>query len=404
MNKMINPVTASRQLQDFFYIFFAYNVYLFSNSLYKLCKQHTGDEIMSQGKNRASWRMGFAYAGIIVGAGFSTGQEVLQFFASHGLVSILGIILAALILMFVGRQAAKLGFRLNAESHETPLRVLFGAKLGLVIDYVLIFFLYGIAVVMIAGSGATFNQAFGIHPQLGVLILILLTFGTLLLDFDKIVNIIGGITPLLIIAVVIITGYNILNPYVPYSEVNNYVEPSRTPSSFWWFDAITYAGLALATAFSFLSIMGSEAQRHAIARRGAIYGGLIIMLLMLLVNVGVLSIMPTANEVPLPAMEMADNMAPWLGAVYSIIIILLIYNSVVGLMYPFLTRFTTAYSGKYKIMLVVSLIAAFIIANVGFVELVNIVYPILGYIGLAISLSLFIRWIMNKNTKKNCFR
>src|SRR5699024_2969286 len=384
----------------FFDIFSAYKVYFFSNSLYKLCKQHTGDEIMSQGKNRASWRMGFAYAGIIVGAGFSTGQEVLQFFASHGLVSILGIILAALILMFVGRQAAKLGFRLNAESHETPLRVLFGAKLGLVIDYVLIFFLYGIAVVMIAGSGATFNQAFGIHPQIGVLILILLTFGTLLLDFDKIVNIIGGITPLLIIAVVIITGYNILNSYVPYSEVHNYVEPSRTPSSRRLFDALTYLGLSLATVFSFLSIMGSEAQRHAIARRGAIYGGLIIMLLMLLVNVGVLSVMPTANEVPLPAMEMADNMAPWLGSVYSIIIILLIYNSVVGLMYPFLTRFTTAYSGKYKIMLVVSLIAAFIIANVGFVELVNIVDPILGYIGLAISLSLFIRWIMNKNTKK----
>lgn len=355
---------------------------------------------MSQGKNRASWRIGFAYAGIIVGAGFSTGQEVLQFFASHGLISILGIILAALILMFVGRQAAKLGFRLNADSHETPLRVLFGKKLGLVIDYVLIFFLYGIAVVMIAGSGATFNQSFGIHPQLGVLIMILLTFGTLLLDFDKIVNIIGGITPLLIVAVIIITGYNILNPEVPYSEVNNYVDPSLTPTSFWWFDAITYAGLALATGFSFLSIMGSEASRHAIARRGAIYGGLIIMLLMILVNVGVLSIIPTANEVPLPAMTMAENMAPWLGTVYSVIIILLIFNSVVGLMYPFLTRFTVAYSGKYKIMMIVSLIAAFIISNVGFVELVNIVYPILGYIGLAISVALFIRWIMNKNTKK----
>lgn len=58
---------------------------------------------MTQGKNRASWRIGFAYAGIIVGAGFSTGQEVLQFFASHGLISILGIIIAALILMFAGR-------------------------------------------------------------------------------------------------------------------------------------------------------------------------------------------------------------------------------------------------------------------------------------------------------------
>lgn len=355
---------------------------------------------MTQGKNRASWRIGFAYAGIIVGAGFSTGQEVLQFFASHGLISILGIIIAALILMFAGRQAAKLGFRLNAESHETPLRVLFGPKLGLVVDYVLIFFLYGIAVVMIAGSGATFNQAFGIPSQLGVLILIGLTAITLLLDFDKIVNIIGGITPALIIAVIIITGYNIFNPSVPYTEVDDFVDSTRTPSAYWWFDAITYAGLALATAFSFLSIMGSESARHAIARRGAVYGGLIIMLLMLLVNVGVLSIMPEANSVPLPAMAMAENIAPWLGTIYSIIIILLIFNSVIGLMYPFLSRFTEPYSGKYKILMVISLIAAFLISNVGFVALVNFVYPILGYIGLAIAAALTMRWIANKNTKK----
>ena len=53
-------------------------------------------------------------------------------------------------------------------------------------------------------------------------------------------------------------------------------------------------------------------------------------------------------------------------------------------MYPFLTRFTEPYSKKYKVMMVISLIAAFIISNVGFVELVNIV-SILGYIGLAIS-------------------
>lgn len=355
---------------------------------------------MSNGKNRASWRIGFAYAGIVVGAGFSTGQEVLQFFASHGLISIVSIIMAAFILMFVSRQAAKLGYRLDAESHEGPVKALFGRRFGLIIDYTLVFFLYGIAVVMIAGSGATFNQAFGISPDIGVLILIVITAGTLLLNFDKIVNIIGGITPLLIIAVVIITTYNILNPTVPYSEVNNYVDPTRAPSKFWWFDSITYAGLAFAVAFSFLSIMGAGAAKHAIARRGAIYGGLITLLLMVLVNVGVLSIMPDANEVPLPAMLMAENMAPWLGTVYSIIIILLIFNSVVGLMYPFLSRFTEPYSGKYKMLLVVSLIGAFLISKVGFVELVNIVYPILGYIGLAISLALLIRWLINKNTKK----
>src|SRR5699024_9679414 len=155
-----------------------------------------------------------------------------------------------------------------------------------------------------------------------------------------------------------------------------------------------------ATAFSFLSIMGSDASRHAIARRGAVYGGLITLLLMILVNVGVLSIMPGANEVPLPAMLMAENMATWLGTAYSIIIILLIFNAGVGLLYPFLIRITTLYSKNYKIAMVISLVLAFFISKATFVESVNIVHPILGYIGLAIGIALFVRWILNKNTKK----
>lgn len=59
---------------------------------------------MSNGLNRASWKYAFAYTGIVVGAGFATGQEVLQFFTSYGLISIVGAILTGLIVMFVGTQ------------------------------------------------------------------------------------------------------------------------------------------------------------------------------------------------------------------------------------------------------------------------------------------------------------
>ena len=74
---------------------------------------------MSNGLNRASWKYAFAYTGIVVGAGFATGQEVLQFFTSYGLISIVGAILTGLIVMFVGRQAAKLGYATHAKSHDT---------------------------------------------------------------------------------------------------------------------------------------------------------------------------------------------------------------------------------------------------------------------------------------------
>ncbi|WP_035856056.1 YkvI family membrane protein [Jeotgalicoccus marinus] len=351
---------------------------------------------MSNGLRRASWKYAFAYTGIVVGAGFATGQEVLQFFSSYGLISIIGVILTGLIVMFIGRQAAKLGYSTNAESHVLPLNTLFGVKLGKVVDIILAFFLYGLAVVMIAGSGATFNEGFGLNPQVGAIFLIIVAFVTLLMDFDKIISIIGSITPVLVIALFIIAIYNIFNPMVPFSEVNQYNDTSHTPTRSWWFDAITYSGFTLATAFSFLSIMGSESARQSIVRRGAIYGGLLITFIMLLINFGILSIMPAAYDVSLPTMQMANNLSPWIGTAYSIIIILLIFNSVVGFLYPFLSRFTKPQSGKYKILLISSLVIGYLATYVGFVELVNIIYPLFGYVGLTIGIMLTVRWIFLK--------
>lgn len=351
---------------------------------------------MAKGNNRASWKYAFAYTGIVVGAGFATGQEVLQFFTSYGLYSFIGVVLTGLIVMFIGRQAAKLGYSTHAESHVLPLNTLFGPALGKVVDIILAFFLYGLAIVMIAGSGATFEEGFGLSPQIGAIFLIIVAFFTLLLDFDKIVSIIGMITPVLVIAMFFIAGYNILNPMLPLSEVNLYNDVSHTPTGSWWFDAITYSGFTLATAFSFLSIMGSESARQSIVRRGAIYGGFLIMLLMLLINFGILSIIPNAYDVALPTMQMASNIAPWVGTVYSIIIILLIFNSVVGFLYPFLSRFTKPRSGKYKILLIASLVIGYFATYVGFVELVNIIYPLFGYVGITIGIMLTIRWAFLK--------
>lgn len=69
-------------------------------------------------------------------------------------------------------------------------------------------------------------------------------------------------------------------------------------------------------------------------------------------------------------------------------------------MYPFLTRFTEAYSKKYKLLLIASMIISYLMTFVGFVELVNIVYPILGYVGITIGIALTVRWLMNKFSKK----
>ena len=102
------------------------------------------------GLNKESIKIGFAYVGIVVGAGFS-GQEVMQFFTPYGLWSYIGVLIS-INFRFIGRQVAKIGTAFEATNHESTLQYLFGQKFSKIFDYILVFFLFGIAVTMIAGS------------------------------------------------------------------------------------------------------------------------------------------------------------------------------------------------------------------------------------------------------------
>ena len=80
-------------------------------------------------------------------------------------------------------------------------------------------------------------------------------------------TILSVVTPFLVIAVLVIAGYNIINPTIPFSEAEQYTKPSKTSSSVWWWDAIVYGGLIIGNSFSFLTIVGSDAMSHKTARR-----------------------------------------------------------------------------------------------------------------------------------------
>ncbi|SOC44752.1 YkvI family membrane protein [Salinicoccus kekensis] len=350
--------------------------------------------------NREIWKIAFAYTGVIVGAGFSTGQEILQFFTNHGLYSYIAILLSGLIVLFIGRQATKFGYRIQAESHKTPIFTMFGKISGTIIDYLFVFFLYGIAVIMFAGAGSAFNESFGVPYWLGTLIMVFFVVITLMLDFDKIVAALGAVTPFLIAVVVIIALFNIFNPQVPLEEVNALAQPERTPSGLWFLDGAMYAGFTLATAFSFLSIMGANSSSHTAAARGGLLGGVIITILMILINAALISNMDTVNEIALPTLSLADNIHPALQLILAVVMLLVIYNTAVGVMYPFLKRYSIPYSKKYYIILIIAAVIGYFLSFVGFVELVGIVYPAFGILGLLIGLGLTIRWFMNKSSRK----
>lgn len=58
---------------------------------------------------KKSFQIGSAFVGLIVGAGFASGQEVMQYFTSFGIWGTVGGLLATLLFIFLGYTFAQLG-------------------------------------------------------------------------------------------------------------------------------------------------------------------------------------------------------------------------------------------------------------------------------------------------------
>src|SRR5699024_11744273 len=132
-------------------------------------------------------------------------------------------------------------------------------------------------------------QGFGLPVWTGSLGIVILLFVVLQLKFNKIMTILSIVTPFLVIAVLIIAGYNIINPTIPFSDVEQYIKPSKTSSSLWWWDAIVYGGLIIGNSFSFLTIVVRDSISHKKARRSAFYGGLSFNIFHLIITLRLIS-------------------------------------------------------------------------------------------------------------------
>ncbi|MGB8957216.1 MAG: hypothetical protein WCC10_17725, partial [Tumebacillaceae bacterium] len=111
---------------------------------------------MTRTELRLALQIAFTYIGTVVGAGFASGQEILQFFTMLGPYAYPGILLATALFAWVGIQILMLGRKLNARSYRELTAYLFGPKLAGVVDIVMMVMLFFVTVAMLAGVGALF--------------------------------------------------------------------------------------------------------------------------------------------------------------------------------------------------------------------------------------------------------
>lgn len=333
-------------------------------------------------------RIGSAFIGVIVGAGFASGQEILQYFTSFGILGIFGAILSTALFSFIGMVLVWLGSYTQTNSHKDVIYRISGRYLGRVIDYILIFTLFGVGVVMIAGAGSNLNQQFGLPFYVGSTLMTILVILTGLLKVNRVVSIIGGITPFLIFFVVLISIYSLLTMDASFASLNEVAQATPTTLPNWFISSINYVSFNVAVGASMSIVMGGTEKNTKTAAMGGLLGGLVLGILIILSHLAIFSKIEEVGTLDMPMLGIVSNLSPILGLVMSLVIFGMIYNTAIGMFFSFTARFTESGTKNFKIFFIVTMIVGYLASYVGFTELVSYFYPLIGYLGIVLMFAL----------------
>lgn len=324
------------------------------------------------------------YMGAIIGAGFASGQELLQFFALFGARGMLGILFSGFLFALLGAGIFRVKTKLQAVSYRDMMGQVLGMRVGVLVDVLITIFLFLGISVMLAGSAAVFNEYLGIPTPLGLGLtvgLIIISLGAkekgLLLFNTLLIPVLVAITLLVVIST------------VPATDLSNGMMPAtgKLIGGHWLVATVLYVSYNMITGLVILSSLESPSLHTG--TRGAVLGGMGLGSIGFLMVLSMLGNLKQLQGYQIPMLYLAATGRVGLAGLYSIVLWSAMVTTAATETYGLVKRLTPSIKMGYHVVLVGVLLAAVPLANLGFVQLVSKLYPLFGYLGLLILTGFF---------------
>ena len=341
-------------------------------------------------------RIAGAFVGVIVGAGFASGQEVMQFFTSFGMLGMAGVLISSALFIFLAMALSTLGQHHGSTSHKDVIHAICGKVLGIFVDAMITFFMFAITVVMLAGAGALLEQLAGIPRLWGSAAVTVLTVVIVCLDIRKVIGFIGSITPLLIIMVIIVATAALVGRDANLETLQAAAAEQPRGAANWFVAALLYVSYNIMAGAPFLVIMGGQALDRKTALWGGLIGGALLGLLMLLIAGGMLAQVEKLGGVAMPMLLMASQLSSFLGIIMGVAIFGMILNTAVGVLYSFSARILEPGTSQFRWGTIIAGLLAFLGSLAGFIQLVGTVYPFFGYLGFVLIACTVVGWFRSR--------
>lgn len=344
-----------------------------------------------------------AFIAFLIGSGFATGQEIMQYFVAYGFMGILGALAVFILFLYVGVSFISAGYNNKFPKRSDIYSYYCGKVIGTFYDYFSIVFIFMSFIVMIGGAGATINQQYGLPVYIGGIGMAILAGVTVIFGLSKIVDVIGKIGPAIaVMAILLGLSAIILNPagLGSASEVIPTLNLMKASSN-WIFAAGSYVGFCMLWLATFMSSIGAEAKSKKDAIYGAIFGAIGFSAAVIVVALGLLANIEQVAGSMVPSLILAGNIHPTVAVIFSLTVVAGIYTTAVPLLWTVVARTAEEKTSKFKIITVVlAVIGTFIGLKVPFNRLVNIIYVINGYVGIFLLVLMIIKDVRNINSMK----
>ncbi len=347
-------------------------------------------------------KFGGAFVGLMIGAGYASGQETLQFYGGYGLWGILGMIIQ--LCLYIWLIPTLLGFGYDTVTgmpERGKYKWYCGKYIGTFFDIFVPIYLVGVMSIMIAGGSTILLDYFGIPRMIGAAIISIVVMATYLAGAKKLISIVGSCGIFIIVFLFIVIAYGIITG-PDLDEANQLVKEYdvEVGAPTWWIAPFISIAYCVSTSVPFFISIGADAQSRKEAVRGGLCGAIMMGGIGVLFITALLANINAVHDAEIPTLVIASSLSPIFGSLYAVLIILGMYSTATPMMQMACDAVPVKNKKQRVIIAVVAAVIGTFVGQSDFSDLINALYPVTGWIGLIFLIYLLVKQIKLWREKK----
>lgn len=306
------------------------------------------------------------------------GQEIYTFFNKYGIKGLIGLVFSMLLICIIIYKTFKISLNKKQKTYQDFLRNMMPQKLKnnkILVDTIsniINLFLLISFNIMVAGFATYFFQELSFPKIIGGVVISIASFITFYKGINGVIKINTYLIPSLILLIIFLGIKKIET--VEIIELNS-------ESLYWIVSGILYASYNSITLIPILISLREEVKNKKEARIISTLTFIIMSVLSISIYLLMNTFSSEIKNIELPIVYIANTLGNFGKYIYGIVILIAIFTTAVSAGYGFLVNTTKSRKTYLKLAGIICLMAIFV-GQISFSNLISILYPIFGYLGI----------------------